>query len=627
MSLIRKIKKQLQPGWVETDLSPYYPVLQAIRDQEQALREMPDHALRQHWHTLKSRAEAGAITAELLPEGFALVSEAAFRTLGMRPFDGQVLAALALQEGRVVEMQTGEGKTLTATLPAVRGERVHVHTFNAYLARRDARWMQPLYRFLGIAVGYIQQEMPPEERQQVYQNTITYLTAKEGGFDYLRSFQVQDPAQTVQPQAHLAIIDEVDSLLIDEARIPLVIAGALEPAGEGVALDRVAELVKRLRPQQDFQTDVYKLNIFLTEPGIKRVEEELDCIDLYNPAHESTLAKVNLALQAQWLLQKDVDYLVREEMIELIDEFTGRVVADRKWPHGLQAAIEAKEGLPVQPAGKILGKTTLQHFFGTYPRLCGMTGTARPAAEEFATTYGLRVTVIPPNKPSRRTDHPDLIFLTKEAKLRALVEEIDGAHQLGRPVLIGTASVEESEELTGLLGQQRIECQVLNAKNDEQEAEVIARAGKLGAVTISTNMAGRGTDIKLGGEAGTQRERLLALGGLYVIGTNRFESGRIDLQLRGRAGRQGDPGESRFFVSLEDELLQKHGLHELIPGKYRHSSEMLAYAERSPGSAGSRPGAADHRRQEFRHPADALEIRLFHGGTAAERAPTAPAGA
>lgn len=567
------LKKLLGLSTIRTDLRRFERLLAQVRKAEKELGRKSDGELRAIATELRNKIYTPSSQDDILIRSYALASEAAARSLRMRPFDVQILGALALSLGCVVEMQTGEGKTLTATLPAfyhsINGGGVHLHTFNDYLARRDALWMRPVYEMLGVSVGYIQADMPADQRKEAYTKDVVYLTAKEGGFDYLRTFLIDNNKSRVQRNASFALVDEVDSILIDEARIPLVVAGDF---GESESIDRyhIAQLVRNLRRGVNVQTDRFDLNVFLTEGGVAKVERELGC-ELYKIGNENILVRVNQALHAQFLLRRDIDYIVRDGVIEQVDELTGRVVDNRKWPHGLQAAVEAKEGLAVKREGKILGKTTLQHFFSTYPKLSGMTGTAQPAAEEFADMYGMEVVVVGPNKPSRRIDHPDVVYATRSRKLRALVAEIRKVHALGRPILMGTASVEESEEIAALLRSQDIDCQVLNAKNDEQEAAIIAGAGLLGAVTISTNMAGRGTDIKLGGEDGLHRETIIRLGGLYVVGTNRFESRRIDYQLRGRAGRQGDPGESRFFVSLEDDLLVRHGIRELVPERLRNA--------------------------------------------------------
>lgn len=566
------LKELLSSPFIETDLKKYRPLATAIRSRSEELQILTDEELRAYSHGLRKRASLDINDTGLLVEAYALACAAAFRALGMKLFDVQLMGALALKEGRVVEMQTGEGKTLMATLPAfyysLNGKGVHVHTFNDYLARRDAQWMKPIYTLLGTSVGYIQEETEHALRREVYLQDVVYMTAKQGGFDYLRTFLVNSREEVVQRTAGFAIIDEVDSILIDEARIPLVIAGEVD-TGEGIDLFHVAGIIGRLRRGSDFQTDRYALNAFLTDQGLSKVERWLGC-SLYERGNEDLLVRVNQALHAHALLRRNVDYIVRNDAIEQVDELTGRVVDNRKWPHGLQASVEAKENLPIRKEGKILGKTTLQHFFSMYPKISGMTGTAQSAAEEFANLYGLPVVVIPPNKPVCRVDHPDLLFSTKARKIKALTAEILRENQNGRPILVGTSSVEESEWIARMIRDAGIQCQVLNARNDEEEARIISEAGMPGAVTISTNMAGRGTDIKLGGPAGIQRDKILRLGGLYVIGTNRFESKRIDDQLRGRSGRQGDPGASRFFVSLEDDLLRRHGINELIPSRYRN---------------------------------------------------------
>jgi preprotein translocase subunit SecA len=575
--MLKNLIKKLKPGYVQTDISEYYPTLKAVRIQEAYLSKLSDNDLQDLSESHRVKCSQNPIIDSTLVEIFALVSEVSSRKLGMRPFDVQILGALAMNDGKVIEMNTGEGKTLVATMPAclnaITGNRVHVLTFNDYLAKRDAQWMSDIYDFLGLSVGYIKGDMNEEERRTSYKNDITYLTAKQGGFDYLRSLLANKSEDIIIPEVGFAIIDEVDSILIDEARTPLVIAGKLSGEND-IDLHHLSSVIKELKKGSDWQTDEYQLNIFLTDDGLKSVENRLGISNLYAPGNEELMTRIHQALHAVYLLHKDIDYIVRRKKIELVDEFTGRVVEDRKWPHGLQAAIEAKENIPIQEEGKILGKTTLQHFIKRYSRFCGMTGTAVPSAEEFFEIYNSSVTEIPPNKPCIRNDHEDLIFADKKSKYKALVAEILKEHKRGRPVLVGTSSVEESVEISTLIESESIPCQTLNAKNDEEEAKIVAKAGMQGAVTISTNMAGRGTDIKLGGEEGFERDRIIELGGLYVISTNRFESIRIDDQLRGRSGRQGDPGESRFFISLEDELLQRHGINELIPKRYRNRKDM-----------------------------------------------------
>jgi preprotein translocase subunit SecA len=567
----RQLQKWRGQASIEYDLAPYYWVLDEITAQGERLTREPDERLRQIANSLREKALTGAAADQLLVEVFALAREAAKRFLGLRPFDVQVIAGIALHRGKLVEMQSGEGKTLAAVLPgclnALSGSGVHVLTFNDYLARRDAAWMGPVYRSLGLSVSVVQEGMDTETRRAAYRSDVTYATAKEAGFDFLRTHLARETDQLVQRSFNYAIVDEADSILIDEARVPLVIAG--ERPTLQTSSYRIAEVVGSLMAGDDWETDDNRRNVYLTGRGLDRVEEALRCGDLHDTKNYALLAGVNQALYARVLLKRDVDYIVRGQCIELVDEFTGRVVDDRRWPDGLQAALEAKEGLPIQPGGKILGSITLQHFLAHYPKLSGMTATAQPAAAEFESFYGLKVVPVSPNVPSIREDLDDLVFTHRVAKDRWLVEEINRAHEKCRPVLVGTSSVDESESLAGQLHEAGIECRVLNAKNDAAEAEIIAQAGAIGAVTISTNMAGRGTDIRLGGATEEQRERVVELGGLYVIGTSRQESRRLDDQLRGRAGRQGDPGTSRFCVSLEDDLMERFGIDKLIPTKLR----------------------------------------------------------
>jgi preprotein translocase subunit SecA len=452
---------------------------------------------------------------------------------------------------------------MPAAWNALGRQGVHVLTFNDYLAQRDAEWMRPVYDMLGISVASVNQGSLPAERRSAYAADVTYVTAKAAGFDYLRDRLVLRSADLVQRPLRFALVDEADSILIDEARSPLVIAGAV--GRETPISVQLAGITGILRAGIDFEADEYARNVELTDAGIERVEALLECGSLHDERNFGLLTELNCALHARVLLKRDVEYIVRNGRIEMVDELTGRVVRDRHWPDGLQAAVEAKEGIDRQPDGQILGSITLQHFLKSYPRLCGMTGTAADAAEELRDTYGLRVAVIPTNRPCVRTDHPDLVFTHRDAKERVLVEEIRRSHRARRPVLVGTLTVEESERLAQNIRSIGISCEVLNARHDAEEARIIAGAG---AVTISTNMAGRGTDIRLGGADERERNAVVELGGLYVIGTNRHESRRVDLQLRGRAGRQGDPGETRLFVSLEDDLLVRYGVHQLIPARF-----------------------------------------------------------
>lgn len=555
---------------VELDLRGYDEPLAEINRLEDEVGKLSDEELQARARELRDQARAGVDLGLVRGPLFALAREVSRRVLGLRPFDVQIVAALALDRGTVVEMQTGEGKTLAAVMPvalnALTGQGVHVLTFNDYLARRDAEWMGPVYSRLGLSVGFVQQGMSPDERRRAYLADVTYVTAKEAGFDQLRDLLARDVRELVHRPFHFALVDEADSILVDEARVPLVIAGSI--GREASSSRRLAELVAAFAPGVHFDTDEYGRDVELTEAGIEHVERALGCGGLHDEKNLTVLTELNCALHAQVLLRRDVDYLVRDGRIGIIDELTGRVVADRHWPDGLQAALEAKEGIDRQPDGRILGTMTLQHFLRGYPRLCGMTGTAQAAAAECRELYGLGVVVIPTHRPMIRIDRPDVLFTHRDAKERALVEEIRQLHRSGRPVLVGTLTVEESERLAERLRSAGITCQVLNARNDAAEARIVAAAGAPGAVTISTNMAGRGTDIRLGGPDEAERDRVVALGGLYVIGTNRHESSRVDLQLRGRAGRQGDPGESRFFVSLEDDLLVRYGIQGLIAGRF-----------------------------------------------------------
>ena len=491
------------------------------------------------------------VNAEELPAFIAAAAEIARRVLGERMFDVQLRGTLALIRGSIAEMQTGEGKTLAA-VPAIawlartKGG-VHVMTVNDYLARRDGEWMGEIYRRLGLSVTCIQQSMSASERQAAYKADVVYATANELGFDFLRDQIALQVADQVHNGFRAVVIDEADSILIDEARIPLVIAGAgRADAGLGQAADSV---VRRLRPGLHYSADPGGHNVMLTDAGIGVVESLLRCGNLFEERNLALLTVMQDALHAHALLRRDVDYVVKAGVVEMVDEFRGRVALDRRWPAGLHTAIEIKEGVATKEQGHVLGSITMQHMTALYSHVCGMTGTAASSAGELESMYLLPVEVIPTNRTMIRRDEPDQVFASKREKYKAVVEEIRAAHLRGQPVLVGTASVAESETLSGLMV--GVPHAVLNAKNDELEAEIVARAGERGAVTISTNMAGRGTDIKLG-------EGVAAMGGLYVIGTNKHESRRIDNQLRGRAGRQGDPGCSRFFVSMEDDLLVKY---------------------------------------------------------------------
>lgn len=481
------------------------------------------------------------------------------RVLGLKPYDVQILAALSLLDGHVVEMATGEGKTLAACLAAgcraLSRQSTHVLTFNDYLAKRDAEWMREFYSGIGVEVGCLGQATADAAKRRAYASRVTYLTARQAAFDYLSDRLCLSESERIQGPLPHAIVDEADSLLIDEARIPLVVAGVTtDPAPDR---RKFAEIVRQLRAGVDFQVDPALRNVHLTDVGLTRVEALLGCGPLHQSQNVAELSQLNAALHAECLLQRDVDYLVRDQRIVLIDELTGRTADLRRWPYGLQEALETKEGVPVQPSGTILQSMTLQNFLLQYESLSGMTGTAMESAAEFMEFYELSMVVVPTHRPCQRVDHPDQFCLSRVEKLARIVDEVCRQHATGRPILIGTRSVEESEEIAARLRQAGVSLQVLNARHDEAEAAIISEAGALGAVTVSTNMAGRGTDILLGGSQAETREQVEALGGLLVIGTSRQESRRLDRQLRGRAGRQGEPGATQFFVSGEDALFKR----------------------------------------------------------------------
>jgi len=533
--------------------------LQEINALEKGISSLSDQALRAKTDEFKLRLKRGESKLDIRPEAYAVVREVAKRTVGMRPFDVQILGALALDNRRIAEMQTGEGKTLVATLPAYLNAlvgKVHVVTVNDYLARRDREWMGPIYEFLGLSVGLLQEDTPPDERKEAYRADITYGTNNQFGFDYLRDNMVLSADQKVQGPLDFAIIDEIDNILIDEARTPLIISGS---TAESIDLYRkFASLARRFRKDEDFEIDEEARRLTLTDAGIHKAEEALKVDNLFTPEHQETLHYLENALRALHMFHKEQHYIVKDGRVMIVDEFTGRLMPDRRYSDGLHQALEAKEGLTVQRESQTLAQITLQHYFQLYKGLCGMTGTAKTEEEEFKEIYGLPVLVIPTNKPLRRDAKPDLIFRTRKAKFEAIAEEVERLHKEGRPVLIGTNSIEKSEYLSKLLKKRGLSHHVLNAKYHEKEAEIVAQAGQRGAITVATNMAGRGTDIKLG-------EGVAELGGLHVIGCQRHESRRIDNQLIGRAGRQGDPGSSQFYLSLEDDLLRIFGGDRIGP--------------------------------------------------------------
>jgi preprotein translocase subunit SecA len=530
-------------------------LLHSVNDRRQVLSGFTNKQLEASARELRSM-KAG------VAETFATAAVIAERVLGERMFDVQILGALALQRGHIAEMQTGEGKTLAAVPSviwyALQGHGTHVLTANDYLARRDATWMREIYEWFGLSVAFLSQSMTAEQRRAAYLCDITYATANEVGFDYLRDGLARSSQELVQRPLGFAVIDEIDSILIDEARIPLVIAGGT-PSDSDLAW-RVDPVVAMLREYVHFRKDEFARNVQLTDAGIRFVEKVLACGNLFEERNLPVLTAVQDALHAHTLLRRDVDYVVKQNSIEMVDEFKGRIAQNRRWPAGLHSAIEAKENVSMNAQGRILGSITVQALASLYREICGMTGTAATQADEFWKTYKLPVTVIPTNRPMIRQDLPDHVFETKQERNRALIEEIRKVHATGRPILIGTASVADSEVLSAGLRRTGIAHAVLNARNDEAEAAIVAQAGALGAITVSTNMAGRGTDILLGGNPPRDRDKVVALGGLYVIGTTRHEARRIDNQLRGRAGRQGDPGTTRFFISLEDDLLVRFGI-------------------------------------------------------------------
>ncbi|HEU4361291.1 MAG TPA: accessory Sec system translocase SecA2 [Mycobacterium sp.] len=493
-----------------------------------------------------------------IPQFLAIAREAAERSIGMRPFDVQLQGALRMLAGDVVEMATGEGKTLSGAIAAagyaIGGRHVHVVTINDYLARRDAGWMGPLLEALGLTVGWITADSTAADRRAAYKCDITYASVNEIGFDVLRDQLVTDVEDLVSPNPDVALIDEADSVLVDEALVPLVLAGTTHR--ETPRLE-IVELVGQLAPELDYDTDTDRRNIHLTEEGARKVEARLGGIDLYSEEHvATTLTEVNVALHAHVLLQRDVHYIVRDGKVQLINASRGRIAALQRWPDGLQAAVEAKEGIETTETGEVLDTITVQALVNRYPTVCGMTGTALAAGEQLRQFYKLGVSPIPPNEPNVREDEADRVYITAAAKNDAIVEHIVEIHATGQPVLVGTHDVAESEELYERLRKRKIPAVVLNAKNDAEEAKVIAEAGKLGAVTVSTQMAGRGTDIRLGGSDEAGHDEIVKLGGLHVIGTARQHTERLDNQLRGRSGRQGDPGSSVFFSSWEDEVAE-----------------------------------------------------------------------
>ncbi len=538
----------------EREIKRMVPYVEKINSLEPDLLRMSDASLVAKTGEFKRRLENGESLDDIMPEAFAVVREASRRVLGMRHFDVQLMGGMTLHAGNIAEMRTGEGKTLVATLPvylnALTGKGVHVVTVNDYLARRDSEWMGKVYRFLGMSVGLIVHGLDFADRKMAYAADITYGTNNEFGFDYLRDNMVIYHDQMVQRDLNFAIVDEVDSILIDEARTPLIISGPGEKSTDLYYV--LAKVVERFKEGEDYTIDEKAHAAMPTEKGIAKAEQALGVKNLYESDNIQLSHHFNQALKAKALMKRDKDYVVREGQVIIVDEFTGRLMFGRRYSDGLHQAIEAKEGVKIERESQTLASITFQNYFRMYDKLAGMTGTAKTEETEFRKIYNLDVIVIPTNKPVQRIDFPDAVYKTKRAKYKAVVKEIAERHAKGQPMLVGTTSIAQSEELSALLKRQGIPHNVLNAKYHEMEAEIVAQAGQRGAVTIATNMAGRGTDIVLG-------EGVAELGGLHIIGTERHESRRIDNQLRGRSGRQGDPGSSRFYLSLEDELMRLFG--------------------------------------------------------------------
>ena len=592
----------------ERELKRYFKIVEEINALEPRISKLSDEELKAKTDEFKERLTKGETLDDILTEAFATVREAAKRTLGMRHFDVQIVGGIVLHEGKIAEMKTGEGKTLVATLAAylnaLEGKGVHLVTVNDYLARRDVQWMGPVYNFLGLSVGVIQPDTSflydPNYRAQdkrfdrlrtctkkeAYLADITYGTNNEFGFDYLRDNMRYSIDELCQRELNYAIVDEVDSILIDEARTPLIISG---PSEESTYIYyAVNRIIKYLKTDEDFKLDEKLKTVVLTEQGSRKAEKLLGIDNLYEPSNIQIVHHINQAIRSHYFFKKDVDYVVKDGKVIIVDEFTGRILPGRRWSDGLHQAIEAKEGLKIEAENQTLATITFQNYFRMYNKLAGMTGTADTEAAEFAEIYNLEVVVIPTNKPMIRIDYPDAVYKTEKVKYEAVVREIEECYRIGRPVLVGTTSIEKSELISRMLKKKGIPHNVLNAKYHEKEAEIVAQAGRIGAVTIATNMAGRGTDIVLGGNpeflareilngktytedefrevlkkakeiCQAEHEKVVSLGGLHIIGTERHESRRIDNQLRGRAGRQGDPGSSRFYLSLEDELLRIFG--------------------------------------------------------------------
>lgn len=553
--MFNKFFDRLFNGSNERDIKKMRQLVEEkINPQESALKKLSDSSLANKTNEFKARLAKGETLDDILPDAFAVIREASHRVLGMRQFDVQLIGGIILHRGNIAEMGTGEGKTLVATAPvylnALEGKGAHVITVNDYLAKRDSEWMGQVYKFLGLSVGLIVHDLDFEQRKIAYNSDITYGTNNEFGFDYLRDNMVSSLDQMVQRPLHYCLIDEVDSILIDEARTPLIISGPGQKSTDNYYV--MSKLVPQLKLGEDYTIDEKQKTVAPTEAGVSKMEKMLKVDNLYDTDNLELNHLFVQALRAQAMMERDRDYVVKDGEVVIVDEFTGRLMYGRRYSDGLHQAIEAKEGLQVQRESQTLATITFQNYFRMYDKLAGMTGTAKTEEQEFIKIYGLEVFQVPTNRPVQRKDLPDVIFKTKRGKYRAVVREIERRHATGQPMLIGTTSIEQSEQLSHMLKEAGIVHNVLNAKYHELEAQIVAQAGQKGQVTIATNMAGRGTDIVLG-------EGVSELGGLAIIGTERHESRRIDNQLRGRAGRQGDPGSSQFFLSLEDDLLRIFG--------------------------------------------------------------------
>ncbi|MBI4620400.1 MAG: preprotein translocase subunit SecA [Desulfobacterales bacterium] len=587
--MIGTVLKKVIGSKNERELKKLQPLVVSINDLEPDINKLKDHQLQAKTPEFKEKIERGEPLDEILPEAFAVVRETSRRVLGERHFDAQLIGGIVLHKGKIAEMKTGEGKTLASTLPAyinaLKGKGVHIVTVNDYLAKRDSEWMGTIYRFLGLSVGVIVHDMDDESRRKSYNSDVTYGTNNEFGFDYLRDNMKFSLDDYVQRKLHYAIVDEVDSILIDEARTPLIISGPTEESTDKYY--QINRIIPRLKNENDYTIEEKTRTVALTEKGVGEVEKLLHIENLYDPRNIEILHHVNQGLKAHTLFKKDIDYVVKDNEVLIVDEFTGRLMPGRRYSDGLHQALEAKENVRIENENQTLASITFQNYFRMYEKLAGMTGTADTEAAEFKKIYNLDVMVMPTNMPMIRRDNPDIIYKTEREKFNAAINEIKELNKIGRPVLVGTISIEKSEQLSKMLKKQGIKHHVLNAKHHQREAEIVAQAGRKHAVTISTNMAGRGTDIILGGNpeflaaekaekdihsekyqeildqmmqiCRREKEEVIALGGLHILGTERHESRRIDNQLRGRSGRQGDPGSSRFYLSLEDDLLRIFG--------------------------------------------------------------------